>query len=262
MILIKAIKSTIMGIILCMQAGFIYAVAPMAEWNSLLQSNGKFVKNNTFAKQRTSLINEQNPPIIVLSCSDSRVPPELVFDKKLGSLFVVRVAGEVVDDVVIDSIEYAVNHFDAHVIVVLGHSGCGAVDGALKHLQKNGGVTDKPRGHLGAVLIPIETAIVEAGINIHGAKALEASIQAHVKYAANQLISRSLAISNALHDGQLIIVGAEYFLNTGKVDQLFIIPELQPRRKQSSFSRASLQNECLEKSLHGQNRTGNSRKMN
>ena len=213
-----------------MQAGFIYSTAPMTEWNSLLQSNEKFVKNHTFAKQRARLKNEQNPPVIVLSCSDSRVVPELVFDKKLGSLFVVRVAGQVVDDVVIDSIEYAVNHYDAHVIVVLGHSGCGAVTGALKQVKKNGGVTDKPRGHLGAVLIPIERAIVEAGINVHGANALEESIQAHVKYAANQLISRSQAISEAVADGQLIIVGAEYFLNTGKVDQLFVIQQPQPRK--------------------------------
>jgi len=216
---------------LCMQIGFLYSAAPMTEWDSLLKSNKKFVKNHTFAKQRAQLKNEQNPPVIVLSCSDSRVPPELIFDKKLGSLFVVRVAGEVVDDVVIDSIEYAVNHFDVRTIVVLGHSGCGAVDGALKHLRKNGGVKDKPRGHLGAVLIPIETAILEAGIDINGTKALEESIQTQVKYAANQLISRSQAISDALRDGRLIITGAEYFLNAGKVDQLFVFPQSQRSKK-------------------------------
>lgn len=227
MILIKIIKSITMITMLCMQAGFIYSTAPMTEWNSLLQSNEKFVNNHTFVKQRAGLKHEQNPPVIVLSCSDSRVPPELVFDKKLGSLFVVRVAGQVVDDVVIDSIEFAVKHFDARVIVVLGHSGCGAVTGALKHLKKNN-VRHKPSSHLGAVLIPIETAIVEAGINVHSPNALEEAIQAHVKYAAHQLLSRSYAISDALHKGQLIIVGAEYFLHTGKVDQLFVMP--QPRK--------------------------------
>lgn len=223
MIVIKTIKFIALAITLYMQTELIYSITPVAEWDSLLQSNKNFVKNPVFAKQRTGLKNAQNPPVIVLSCSDSRVPPELVFDKKLGSLFVVRVAGHVVDNVVIDSIEFAVKNFDAHVIVVLGHSGCGAVVGALQHLQKNGGKRDHPHGHLGAVLIPIETAIVEAGINVCGAKALEESIQAHVKYAAHQLISRSGVISNALHKGQLIIVGAEYFLSTGKVDQLFVM---------------------------------------
>ena len=217
-----------------MQAALVCSNAPMTEWNSLLKSNEKFVKNHTFAKQRASLKNGQNPPVIVLSCSDSRVPPELIFDKKLGSLFVVRVAGEVVDDVVIDSIEYAVRTFDSRVLVILGHSDCGAVAGALKHLQKNAGVIDKPRGYLNAVLIPIETAIIESGINVLGAKALEESIQANIKYIANQLLSRSHAISEALHEGQLIMVGAEYFLDTGKVDQLFIMPQSVINKKINS----------------------------
>lgn len=230
MSLIKIVKCISVIIILSVQTALMCCNAAMIEWNSLLKSNKKFVKNHTFKKQRALLKNEQNPAVIVLSCSDSRVPPELIFDKKLGSLFVVRVAGEVVDDVVIDTIEYAINHFDAHVIIVLGHSGCGAVAGALKHLQKNGGVTDKPRGHLGAVLIPIEKAIVEDGINVHAANALEESIQAHVKYAANQLISHSHAICSALADGELIIVGAQYFLNTGKVDQLFVMGQSQQRK--------------------------------
>lgn len=216
-------------IMLCIQAGSTYATDGIQEWDSLLQSNKKFVKNNTFKKQRTGLKNGQNPPVIVLSCSDSRVPPELIFDQKLGSLFVVRVAGHVVDDVVIDSIEYAVKTFDARVIVVLGHTNCGAVDGALKHLQKNGGVTDKPRGHLNAVLIPIETAIIEAGINIHGAQAFEESIQAQVKYAAKQLISHSQPIATALAQGELNIVGAEYFLHTGSVEQLFVFDKLHQK---------------------------------
>jgi carbonic anhydrase len=209
-------------IIFLVQTVSLHSVTPIAEWNSLLQSHKNFVKNPNFAKQRAPLKNQQNPPVIVLSCSDSRVPPELIFDKGLGSLFVVRVAGHVVDNVVIDSIEYAVNHFDAHVIVILGHSNCGAVEGALEHLQKRSGEIDTPRGHRNAVLIPIETAIVESGINIYGLKALEESIQANIKYVANQLITRSRAISDALNRDELIIVGAEYSLNTGHVDQLFV----------------------------------------
>lgn len=211
--------------ILSLQTMLIYSTAPMAEWDLLLKSNEKFVKDQAFAKQRKPLKNQQNPPVIVLSCSDSRVPPELIFDNNLGSLFVVRVAGEVVDNVVINSIEYAVDNFDSRIIVVLGHSNCGAVDGALKRLQKTGGIIDKPGRNLNAILIPIETAIVESGINIHGANALEESIQANIKYIANQLISRSPAISGAINSEQLIIVGAEYFLKTGKVEQLLVIPE-------------------------------------
>lgn len=225
MSLVKIVTCISVLIILSMQVTLVCSVAPIIEWNSLLQSNEKFVKNNTLAKQRTLLKNGQNPPIIVLSCSDSRVVPELIFDQKLGSLFVVRVAGQVVDNVVIDSIEYAVAHFDSRVIVILGHSDCGAVSGALDHLKKNAGMIDKPREHLNAVLIPIETAIIESGINIHGPNALKESIQANIKYIANQLISRSHTISDALKSGQIILIGAEYLLDTGKVDQRFIIPQ-------------------------------------
>jgi len=206
-----------------MQTQLMDSTAPIKRWNALLKSNEKFVKNRTYAKERTRLKNQQNPPVIVLCCSDSRVAPELIFNEKLGSLFVVRVAGGVVDDLIIDSIEFAVATFDVEVIVVLGHSECAAVAGALGHLQKNGGVTDKPRGHFGAVLIPIETAIVKAGIDIHGTQALKESIHVQVRSTANQLVAESDTIANALGGGKLIIVGAEYFLHTGKVDQIFVM---------------------------------------
>jgi carbonic anhydrase len=218
---LEKIATRTLGSLILMQTIFIYTVSPMMEWNSLLKSNKKFVKSHAFVKQRAPLKNKQNPPVIVLSCADSRVTPELIFNQKLGSLFVVRVAGQVVDDVVIDSIEYAVGTFDSHVLVVLGHSNCGAVAGALEHLQKNAGALDKPRGHLNAVLIPIEKAITEAGINIHGADALEKSIHANVKYMTHQLVQRSKPIAKAVKDGDLIIVGAEYSLSTGRVKQLF-----------------------------------------
>jgi carbonic anhydrase len=127
--------------------------------------------------------------------------------------------------VVIDSIEYAVSHFDAHIIVVLGHCDCGAVAGALKHLQKNGGATDKPCNHLCAVLIPIEQAIVQENIDVHASNALEKSIEAQVKYSANQLMVHSPRIYDAVQNGQIMIVGAQYFLNSGKVEELFTISQ-------------------------------------
>jgi len=214
-------KKTIASITLCIQTVFTCITSPMNEWNSLLEANKKFIKNNSLVKQRRVLKNGQNPSVIILSCSDSRVPPELIFNQKLGSLFVVRIAGGVVDDVVTDSIEFAVRTFDVRLIVVLGHSDCGAVAGALKHLQKNGGIVDKSRKHLNAVLIPIEKAIIEEGIDVHGVHALEQSIQSNVKYVANQLLSRSKTISDVCKAGHVILVGAEYLLNTGQVKQLF-----------------------------------------
>ena len=231
MSLIKIIKYISVIMILPMQTALSYSTAPITAWDALLQSNKKFVKNRGFAKQREMFKTEQNPPIIVLSCSDSRVPPELIFDRKLGELFVVRVAGQVVDKVVIDSIEYAVTTFDSHVIVILGHSRCGAVSGALGRLQKK--VSKKATEHLDAILNPIEKAIKESGIDVHDTRALEESIQANVKYIAKQLISESDVISDALKSGQIVIVGAEYFIDTGNVDELFAMPETMATNQSS-----------------------------
>jgi carbonic anhydrase len=106
----------------------------------------------------------------------------------------------------------------------MGHTKCGAVTGALNHLRSNNGVIDVQQGHLNAVLIPIEIAIVEAGINIYAPNALEQSIRANIRYQANQLISQSPLIAAEIAEGKLTIIGAEYHLATGKVKQLFSIP--------------------------------------
>ena len=192
-------------------------------WAQLQAGNKRYVHNKEFARQRAKVANGQNPPCVVLSCSDSRVTPEYVFDQAIGRLFVARTAGQVVDDVVVDSIEFAVGEWDVFSIVVLGHTNCGAVVGALGRLRKNHGVIDQQNGHLNAVLIPIEKAIVQAGINIYGPNALEKSIRANIAYSANQLIEQSPAIAKAVEKGRVNIIGAEYSLKTGKVKQLFVI---------------------------------------
>lgn len=123
----------------------------------------------------------------------------------------------------VDSIEFAVATWDVTTVIVMGHEDCGAVEGALERLIINGGVVDPDNGFLYSVLIPIEKAIVAAGIDIYGPNALDESIRANVAYAANQLISRSTVISNAIQNGQIIVVGSIYSLSTGKAKELFII---------------------------------------
>jgi len=197
---------------------------PCSVWQNLQAANQSFVNDPAYAQARAQLVGGQNPLTIVLSCSDSRVPPELVFNQGLGQLFVARVAGNVVDDVVVDSIEYAVGHFDSVLILVMGHTHCGAVIGALNRLRQNGGNIVMPGGHLDAVLIPIEKAIKQAGIDIYAPNALELSINANIQYQANQLVMQSKVIQNALTNGILNIVGVLYSLETGVATQLFVIP--------------------------------------
>jgi carbonic anhydrase len=190
---------------------------------SLFSGNKEFVKNPKFAKERKPLVKGQNPHVIMLSCADSRVPPETIFQQGLGDLFVVRSAGQVADLVVVDSIEYAVRTFDSCIIIVMAHTDCGAVSGALGRLQRNNGVIDPINGHLNAVLIPIETAIVEAGIDIYAPDALKQSTRANVRYIVNELISQSIPIEEAIAEKRLKIIGAEYHLDSGKVKKLFTV---------------------------------------
>lgn len=191
-------------------------------WHTLMRANAAFVKNHKYAKKRALLHNTQNPSCIVLSCADSRVPPELIFNQTLGKLFVVRVAGGIVDNVIVDSIEFAAKTFNVSLIIVLGHTNCGAVEGAVKHLQANNGTPDIPHGHFGAVLIPIERAIIDAGIDVlRTPNALQQATHANIHYAARNLIAESEYIKNAIKEGKLSVIGAEYCLSSGKVTQLF-----------------------------------------
>lgn len=194
-----------------------------SDWHYLQKSNRTFIKNPKYIKQRNKTARGQNPTFVVLSCSDSRTPPELIFNQRLGRIFCPRVAGNTAGDQVIDSIAFAVHTWDVTTVVVMGHERCGAVIGALERLRLNGGVIDRENGILNAVLIPVEKAIVAAGIDIYGPNALEESTVANVVYVTNQLITKSKIISEALRNGQIIIVGSVYSLETGKARELFII---------------------------------------
>lgn len=192
-------------------------------WHYLQKANKKFINDPTFIKQRKKTARGQNPAFVVLSCADSRTPPELIFNQGLDRIFCPRVAGNTAGEQVIDSIAFAVKTWDVNTIVVMGHEHCGAVVGALEHLKRNGGVPDPIDGIFNAVIYPIELAIVDAGIDIYGPNALEESIIANVEYTVRQLIDNSLIISNALRDGQIIIVGSVYSLKTGKAKEIFIV---------------------------------------
>lgn len=195
----------------------------LSDWQYLQNSNKKFIKNPKYIAQREKTARGQNPAFVVLSCADSRTPPELIFDQGLGKIFCPRVAGNTAGDQVIDSIAFAVKTWDVTTVVIMGHESCGAVIGAVERLRENGGVIDPDNGIFNAVLIPIEKAIVESGMDIYGPNAIEEAARVNVAYAARQLIKKSTIISNALRDKQIIIVGSIYNLETGKVKELFVI---------------------------------------
>lgn len=184
-------------------------------WDDLAAGNRRYVSGKSsskdFVAQRQALVKTQHPDVAVLSCSDSRVSPEIVFDKGLGELFVVRSAGEDDDPIAIGSLEYSVEHLGSTVIVVMGHQSCGAVTAAC-----SGGKPESP--NLDALLSPIASSCQKIDAKKPGA--IDLAIRDHVHSVALELVSKSEMLKKAIEEGKLTIVEAYYSLETGEVSKL------------------------------------------
>ena len=161
-------------------------------------------------ERRIELRAGQNPFAVILGCADSRVPPEVIFDQGLGDLFVVRVAGNILDDIVLASLEYAVIHLRTPLIMVLGHSKCGAV-GAT--------VTDgKQEGHLFRIISAIQPALEKA--KGRPGDLIENTAKANAKMVAEQLECSGVHFNKLVKAGKLMVVAAYYDLVSGAVEIL------------------------------------------
>ena len=165
--------------------------------------------HQTLDRQR-QLVSGQHPHAEILSCSDSRVPPEIVFDQGLGDLFIVRVAGNVATDTEIGSLEYGAEHLHIPLLIVLGHESCGAVTAAVQ-----GG---PPEGHIVAFVDLIKPA-VEKTRGMPGDPVANA-IRLNVEMIVKQLRSSTPILSELVAHGKLRIVGAVYSIETGSVTWL------------------------------------------
>ena len=186
----------------------------------LKAGNARFVKGKPQHPHETSdwrhrLEREQHPYAVVLGCSDSRVPPELVFDQGFGDLFVVRVAGNVVDTDVTASVEYAIDHLDTQLIVVMGHSNCGAVTATLDHLSS----PDGEPAEVVSLLYRIEPAIIGVPSDLPRTQRISSAVQRNVELAVRRL-SRVPDLRRSINAGKIKIVGAVYDMHTGKIKVL------------------------------------------
>jgi carbonic anhydrase len=159
-------------------------------------------------KRRTELAKTQHPFAAIVSCSDSRVPPEIVFDQGLGDLFVVRVAGNVINDEGLGSIEYSVDHLGTQLILVLGHQRCGAVQAAKETIAAKG----KAPGHIESLVAAIKPA-VEATVKDD----LETTVKANVKNVVQALRSSTPILKAKVDSGEIQVIGGYYSLDTGAV---------------------------------------------
>jgi carbonic anhydrase len=159
-------------------------------------------------QRRVELSMAQHPFAIVLGCADSRVIPELIFDQGMGDLFVIRLAGNVADDAVIASIEYAIEHLGTRLVVVLGHENCGAVKAAVNH--------ETSAGKINSLLYYIEPAL--KGVFTSSENLLEKVIKTHTRRMVDIISRAEPILSHECHRGNLTILPAYYSLSTGKVD--------------------------------------------
>ena len=173
-----------------------------------------FISHN----QRAELANGQEPFAIILGCSDSRVPAEIVFDQGLGDLFVIRVAGNIVAPSQVGSVEFAAEQFRVRLVVVLGHTQCGAITATLAELQRP---SEKQSRNLRSIVDrvrPSVASLLKTELR-HDLDALMAeAVRANIRASVDHLRHGSEILEQLIQDDGLLIVGAEYSLETGVVD--------------------------------------------
>ena len=180
------------------------------------------------ATRRTELAAGQEPFAIILGCSDSRVPAEIVFDQGLGDLFVIRVAGNIVASSQVGSVEFAAERFSTRLVVVLGHSQCGVILATLEELQQP---TDHQSRNLRSIVDrvrPSVEALLATGLRDDPEALVRQAVRANIRASANHLRHGSVVLEQLVQNHGLIVVGAEYSLETGIVTFFDGVPEGGP----------------------------------
>jgi len=190
--------------------------------NARFSQNRSELNGASTAAKRFSLTSGQRPIAILLGCSDSRVPAELIFDQGLGDLFVIRVAGNIVAPSLIGSVEFAAARFGTQLVVVLGHSQCGAVEATLEELlDLTGHHSPNLRSIVDRIAPSVEPLLKETSDR---EILLEKAVRSNVRASVNQLRHGSQILEELQSTRNLVIVGAEYSLETGVVDFLEGVP--------------------------------------
>ncbi len=205
-------------------------ISPEESLERLRQGNARFVRNELSHEalltrsRRAELTQTQEPFAIILGCSDSRVPSELVFDQGVGDLFVIRVAGNIVAPSQVGSVEFAAEKFGTRLVVVLGHEKCGAILATLEELRRP---AEKQSRNLASIVDRVRPS-VEALLNTdlandHDVLVSEA-VRANIRASADHLRHGSEVLEQLIRENGLVVVGAEYSLETGVVDFFDGIP--------------------------------------
>lgn len=193
---------------------YLQTLTPAQGLQLLMEGNKRFISNLKEDHDHLEMVNEtregQYPFAVILSCMDSRTATELIFDQSLGDLFSIRVAGNVVNNDIIASIEYAVKYVGSKVLMVLGHTGCGAIASAKQ------GVKD---GHITDLLARIQPSISKAMLKDDSEHLFSDNVTyANVENSLEQILTRSEIVKDMFSRGEIGLVGGVYNIDTGEVD--------------------------------------------
>ncbi|KQR67094.1 carbonic anhydrase [Arthrobacter sp. Leaf337] len=200
-------------------------LTPALAWRRLREGNERFVAGesshpNQDASRRSSLVENQHPFAVIFGCSDSRLAAEIIFDLGLGDAFVVRTAGQVIDDAVLGSLEYSIGVLGVPLIVVLGHDSCGAVS-ATKDAVETGKM---PVGFIRDLVERITPSVLTSLRN--NETEVNDMVVEHVKQTSHRLVDSSRVISSAIETGRAAVIGLSYSLKEGRADLVSGIGEL------------------------------------
>jgi carbonic anhydrase len=190
----------------------------LREGNARFASNVRGLESFLSQERRAELAKQQEPHAIILGCSDSRVPAEIVFDQGLGDLFVIRVAGNIVAPSQVGSVEYAAERFGTRLVVVLGHSQCGAVLATLDELQRP---AENQSSNLRSIVNrvrPSVAALLETDLRNDLDALVSHAVRANIRTSVDHLRHGSEVLEQLIAREGLLVVGAEYSLETGHVD--------------------------------------------
>ena len=197
------------------------AKTPQAVWEALREGNERFMANrserpNQDPEYRSLLRVGQSPRVVIFSCSDSRVPVEMVFDLGLGDAFVIGTAGQIIDSSIIASVEYAIEKFDVNLLVVMGHESCGAVRATMEFAE--GG--SAPNGFQRTIVERVLMSVTEA--NKRGLVTREDVERQHITETVYQLMARAPGLGQGLIRQSMGIVGLRYNLSEGRVEPVVL----------------------------------------
>ena len=194
------------------------ALERLREGNRRFASDARSHDTLMSQTRRRELAAGQEPSAIILGCSDSRVPVELVFDQGLGDLFVIRVAGNIVAPSLVGSVEFAAERFGTRLVVVLGHSNCGAIEATLEELARPSRDQSRNLRSIVDLIRPSVEALLATEPGQHPETLIRRAIRANIRVSADHLRHGSEVLEQLIRNEGLLVVGAEYSLETGVVD--------------------------------------------